>query len=729
MKKILFLILILFINYSIVDAAVEDAKFVGGTGGAKVIDLSIEQNKVDTAGIIYDKDASLVYEIIYTNNTNNSKKVVDVKLPSNDTKLNYEFNKKELDRVVEPGGTVSYTYKISSEDSNNIDVLSTLNEDANATLVFANYSFDNPETIDPINIILCIMFVSIILFVYFRKKVILYSSLVVILSIIGIRSASSVSADGTEIVDIKTNVKYILSNLAPSCASLNYEGEFCIDWKQYGDRNKVNYLIMNDTKEMSNTYTLESVSFTLQDTYDVSEQQNNEVILGVYKADNEDSYLFLIGQDGGVVVSKNGSYQFSSYDSVNNVNTSDFHFLKHVDFSKFYTNKTVDMSYMLTGISTQTDIEYLDLSGFETSNVTSMKGMFVGFGSDSKEVILDLSHFDTSKVVDMSYMFKETGNASNNVELNIANWNTSNVKDMCYMFEYFANMDSDMSIDIYNWDTSNVENMSRMFGNFNTLRQSEMTIDYFKNWNTKKVKNMSGMFSGGFFDQTSGALQSSLILDLTGLDVDSVEDFTSFAGTNIRIKQIIIPDDWNTSNATNMSGMFMLLPNVRELNVSNWDTSNVVDMNAMFLGIGASKTVNGEGIALDLSKWDVSNVENFLQMFSSANIKSLNVTGWDTSKATNVRLMFNNISTNFPPVDGKQYLDFSSLNLINVTNYSSFIISDNVMIVDLSGADWNENATVKNMFKLPAGSIIYVKDEKAKIFVEKQAPNVTVLVK
>ena len=81
---------------------------------------------------------------------------------------------------------------------------------------------------------------------------------------------------------------------------------------------------MNDTKEMSNTYTLESVSFTLQDTYDVSEQQNNEVILGVYKADNEDSYLFLIGQDGGVVVSKNGSYQFSSYDSVNNVNTSDF---------------------------------------------------------------------------------------------------------------------------------------------------------------------------------------------------------------------------------------------------------------------------------------------------------------------------------------------------------------------------------------------------------------------
>ena len=730
MKKILFLILILFINYSIVDAAVEDAKFVGGTGGAKVIDLSIEQNKVDTAGIIYDKDASLVYEIIYTNNSNNSKKVVDVKLPSNDIKLNYEFNKKELDRVVEPGGTVSYTYKISSEDSNNIDVLSTLNEDANATLVFANYSFDNPDTIDPINIILCIMFVSIILFVYFRKKVILYSSLVVILSIIGIRSASSVSADGTEMVDIKTNVRYILSNLAPSCADLDNNSNFCIDWKTYGKRDLVHYLIMEDFKDMPSSYNVNGVDFVLENTYDVSEQQNNQVNLGIYKNADASRYLFLVGQDGGVVVSKNGSYQFTSYDSVNNVNVDDFHYLKYVDFSKFYTNKTVDMSYMLTGIATESNIEYIDLTGFETSNVTNMKGMFLGFGSDSNEVILDLSHFDTSKVIDMSYMFQEVGNKSNKVDLNVANWNTSNVKDMNSMFRYFANADSNMSLDIYYWDTSNVEDMSFMFASFNTYRQNELTIDYFKNWNTKKVKNMSGMFSSGLFDGYLGAVEKSLIIDLTGLDVDSVENFYLFAGYNLRTKQIIIPDDWNTSSATNMKGMFMLATYVEELNVSNWDTSNVVDMSSMFGGVGyESSTVLGEGIALDLSKWDVSKVETFYQMFNSTNFKDLNLSGWNTSKAKDVSLMFSNLEINTTPVDGKYLLDLSALDLSSSTNYSNFILCKKDIVLDLSGTDWNESASVSNMIKLTDNSIIYVKDEKAKAFIELQAPNVTVLVK
>lgn len=724
MKKILFLILILFINYSIVDAAVEDAKFVGGTGGAKVIDLSIEQNKVDTAGIIYDKDASLVYEIIYTNNTNNSKKVVDVKLPSDDTKLNYEFNKKELDRVVEPGGTVSYTYKISSEDSNNIDVLSTLNEDANATLVFANYSFDNPDTIDPINIILCIMFVSIILFVYFRKKVILYSSLVVILSIIGIRSASSVSADGTEMVDIKTNVRYILSNLAPSCADLDNNSNFCIDWKTYGKRDLVNYLIMSDSKNMPSSYSVNGVDFVLENTYDVSEQQNDQVILGVYKNADASSYLYLVGQDGGVVVSKNGAYQFSSYDDVNHVNVDDFHYLKHIDFSKFYTNKTVDMSYMLTGIASKSNIEYLDLSGFETSNVTSMKGMFMGFGSYAEEIILDLSHFDTSKVTDLSYMFQETGYASKNIELNVANWNTSNVKDMSYMFGYFANSDSDIILDIYDWDTSNVENMECMFAYFNTYRQTELVVDYFKNWNTKKVKNMKGMFTASILDTYMGAIAGSYVLDLTGLDVDSVETFEHFASNNMRLKKIIIPDDWNTSNVKNMKCMFSVTMNISELNVSNWDTSNVETLESTFSGAGGSN-----GLALDLSKWDVSNVQNFHYTFSGFTPRELNVKGWNISKANNVTSMFRiNLGT-LPIVDGKQYLDLSTLNFGNIDSYPYVFSYTEALILDLSGSDWNENATVNNMFSLTDDSIIYVKDEKAKAFIELQAPNVTVLVK
>lgn len=724
MKKILFLLFILFINFSIVDAAVEDAKFVGGTGGAKVVDLSIEQNKVDTAGVIYDKNASLVYEIVYTNHSKEAKKIVDVKLPSTDMKLNYEFNEKELDRVVEPGGTVSYTYKIFSEDSNNIDVLSGLNEKATASLVFANYYFKNPNTIDPINIILCFVLVSIVLFVFLRKKVIFYSSLFVFFSLLGIRSISNVSADETEMVDIKTNVKYILSNLAPSCADLDHNSDFCIDWKLYGERDFVHYLIMEDSKDMPSLYSVNGVDFVLQNTYDVSEQQNGQVNLGIYKNGDLNSYLFLVGQDGGVIVSKNGAYQFSSYDNVNNVNVDDFHYLKYIDFSKFYTNKTVDMSYMLTGIANDSEIEYLDLSGFETSNVTSMKGMFMGFGSKSAEVILDLSHFDTGKVIDMSYMFQETGYSSNNIELNVANWNTSNVKDMSYMFGYFANSDSDILLDIYDWDTSNVENMEFMFAYFNTYRQSELVVDYFKKWDTSKVKNMRAMFCGSILDTYMGALASSYVLDLTGLDVDSVEDFEQFAGYNLRLKQIIIPDDWNTSKAKNMKAMFIAVMNVNELNVSNWDTSNVENLESTFSGAGGAN-----GLSLDLSKWDVSNVKKFGNTFSGFSPKPLNVKGWNISSAEDVSGMFRFNAGSLPIVDGKQYLDLSSLNFVNLSAYSYLFSYSDALILDLSGSDWNESAVVNNMFSLSDDSIIYVKDEKARAFIEVQAPNVTVLVK
>lgn len=729
MKKIFFFVLILFINFSVVDAAVEDAKYVGGTGGAKVIDLSVEQNKVDTAGVIYDKDASLVYEIIYTNNSSNSKKVVDVKLPSGETKLKYSFEQSELSKVVEPGGTVSYTYKIFSKNSNTVDVLSSLNEDAKATLVFADYSFNNPETVDSINIIVCVLIVFIILFVYFRKKVIFYSSLVIILSILGFKAANSVSADGTEIVDIKTNVRYILSNLAPSCADSDHNSNFCVDWKLYGKSNLVHYLIMEDFKDMPSSYNVNGVDFVLENTYDVSEQQNNQVNLGIYKNADASSYLFLVGQDGGVVVSKNGSYQFTSYDSANNVSVNDFHFLKYVDFSKFYTNKTVDMSYMLTGIATETNIEYLDLTGFETSNVTNMKAMFLGFGAGSNEVILDLSHFDTSKVVDMSHMFKEAAETSSNVEINVANWNTSSVKNMSYMFNFFANCDSNIKLDIYNWDTSNVEDMSYMFASYNVLRGTENTIDYFKNWNTKNVKTVKGMFSSGYTDYVMGALVDSVVLDLNGFDVDSVEDFSSFVSLNTRLNKVIIPDDWNTSNAKTMNSMFYLASYITELNVSHFNTSNVTDMTNMFSAIGGDPTLPDEGIALDLSNWDVSKVNSFKSMFAYTNFKGLNLNGWDTSNAKDFSSMFSTLNSGRPVANNFYNYDLRFLDLSSATNYSSFFSVKAVVTLDLSETDWNESASFSKLLTVNDGSIVYVKDDKAKAFIEAQAPNVTVLVK
>ena len=47
--------------------------------------------------------------------------------------------------------------------------------------------------------------------------------------------------------------------------------------------------------------------------------------------------------------------------------------------------------------------------------------------------------------------------------------------------------------------------------------------------------------------------------------------------------QILKINEWNTSNVTNMSALFLYRPNFNE-DISGWDTSKVTDMSYMFSG-------------------------------------------------------------------------------------------------------------------------------------------------
>jgi len=56
---------------------------------------------------------------------------------------------------------------------------------------------------------------------------------------------------------------------------------------------------------------------------------------------------------------------------------------------------------------------------------------------------------------------------------------------------------------------------------------------------------------------------------------------------------------WNTSNVTDMSGMFHNANNFNE-DIGGWDTSNVTNMTCMF--------ANANKFNKDISKWDTSKV-------------------------------------------------------------------------------------------------------------------------
>ena len=63
---------------------------------------------------------------------------------------------------------------------------------------------------------------------------------------------------------------------------------------------------------------------------------------------------------------------------------------------------------------------------------------------------------------------------------------------------------------------------------------------------------------------------------------------------------------WDTSNATDMSGMFQECKLFNQ-DISNWDVSNVINMNGMFY--------YAESFDQDISGWDVSKVKNNYETF------------------------------------------------------------------------------------------------------------------
>ena len=92
--------------------------------------------------------------------------------------------------------------------------------------------------------------------------------------------------------------------------------------------------------------------------------------------------------------------------------------------------------------------------------------------------------------------------------------------------------------------------------------------------------------------------------------------------------------DFNTSNVTNMSSMFLGCYNLKSIDLSNWDTRNVTNMSEMF-----SMCINLK--STDLSNWNTENVTNMSQMFSACLVlKNLDLLSFNTSNVTNMSSMF-----------------------------------------------------------------------------------------
>ena len=121
----------------------------------------------------------------------------------------------------------------------------------------------------------------------------------------------------------------------------------------------------------------------------------------------------------------------------------------------------------------------------------------------------------------------------------------------------------------------------------------------------------------------------------------------------------------DTSQVTNIIGMFSSCSKLTTLDLSSFNTSNVTDMSSMFWGCGNLTT-------LDLSSFNTSKVTNIGHMFSNcSSLTTLDLSNFNTRKVTNLNYMFNACSK-----INKLYLSSGFFNSTSLTTYDFSSLSN-----------------------------------------------------
>lgn len=186
-------------------------------------------------------------------------------------------------------------------------------------------------------------------------------------------------------------------------------------------------------------------------------------------------------------------------------------------------------------------------------------------------------------------------------------------------------------------------------------------INFNDSFDTSNATDMGGMFSGCL------SLKS---LDVSGFNTSKVTFMAEMFSTCASLTSLDVTS-FDTSNVTNMAGMFLWCESLLSLDLSGFDTSRVTDMGSMFESCSSLE-------ALDVSNFDTSNVTNMDSMFRDCGkLKSLDVSGFNTSNVTNMGRMFYEC-------DSLLSLDVSGFNTSKVTDmeYMFYAVSATVTLPD-----------------------------------------------
>ncbi len=446
------------------------------------------------------------------------------------------------------------------------------------------------------------------------------------------------------------------------------------------------------------------------------------------------------------------SLDVSKFDTANvtdmSLMFSDCSSLISLDVSKFDTANVTDMSLMFSDCSS---LNSLDVSKFDTAQVTDMGSMF---RNCTNVTALDLSGFDMSTVIEDTYNYlygcsslhtittpKAMGGAS--IELpaefycsadgntyRSINADTPKKALLTRVFsdtdKYYITSDADAgttnAYTIYKTNSSGARVYELDFTGYADASEGTALIGKLRSYTGSRLiipGKLYGTDGSEYavilgtdspfesvtptdvafltFDGSKVGLNSSSAstlfgymeelkyLDLSGLDTT---DVTDMSGMFFRCRNLISLDisGLDTSKVRDMSEMFHYCDSLASLNISGMDTSKVTDMYSMFSSCGSLTS-------LDLSSFDTSNVVDMNGMFSGcSSLPSIDVSGFDTTRLTNIHGMFSFCST-------LTELDLSGFDTSNLTAMGSvFTGCTNLSSVDLSGFDTSDIYDMSYLF-------------------------------
>ena len=195
--------------------------------------------------------------------------------------------------------------------------------------------------------------------------------------------------------------------------------------------------------------------------------------------------------------------------------------------------------------------------------------------------------------------------------------------------------------------------------------------------NTSEVTNMLGMFWDCKY------LTS---LDLSSFNTANVTDMRFMFNKCENLTSLDV-SSFNTANVIDMLAMFWDCKNLTSLDVSSFNTSNVIDMSAMFENCGKLTS-------LDVSSFNTANVTDMRFMFTECeNLTSLDLSSFNTAKVTSMRQMFGGCKN-------LTSLNLNNFNTAKVTNMIyMFYGCKKLTSVDLSSFNTANVTNMKYMFE------------------------------